>query len=114
MHGNKLHISNRAFLRNEQLYITLETSKEIQSKRDRKKGRHNTLQSYSEYSTRIKDPGVLTVYPHVVIVPRSFEITERGRKPRSLVRLLISLNCIVSFKKPINGWVVNGENVVLT
>jgi hypothetical protein len=32
MHGNKLHYSNRAFLRNEQLYITLETTKEIQGK----------------------------------------------------------------------------------
>jgi CRISPR-associated protein Cas5 subtype I-B len=76
------------------------------------RGHHNT-QGYPEYSTQIKEPRVLTVYPHVITVPRSYEITENGRKPKSLIRLLISLNCIVSFKKPINGWTINGETVTL-
>jgi len=66
-----------------------------------------------EYSTKIKESRVLTVYPHIITVPRSYEITEKGRKPKSLVKLLVSLNCIVSFKKSIDGWVINGENVAL-
>ena len=86
---------------------------EIKDK-NRKRGHHNTLQGYPEYSTRIKEPGVLTVYPHIITVPRSYEIAENGRKPRSLIKLLISLNCTVSFKKPIDGWTINGETVALT
>ena len=86
----------------------------VRIEKNGKKQKDHTLEGYHEYSTRIKGPGVLTVYPHVVTVPRSYEIIEKGRRPESLVRLLISLNCIVSFKKPIEGWVINGENVVLT
>jgi CRISPR-associated protein Cas5 subtype I-B len=90
----------------------------IQKNDKRQKGhkQHDYQDIYKgvqEYSTRIKASGVLTVYPHVITVPRSYEITEKGRKPKLLIKLLISLNCVVSFKKPIDGWVVNGENVVL-
>jgi hypothetical protein len=88
------------------------SDQEKKKKRSKQKG-HNTLQYYPEYSTQIKDSGVLTVYPHIVTAPRSYEISEKGRKPRSLVKLLISLNCIVSFKKPIDGWTINGEAVCL-
>jgi CRISPR-associated protein Cas5 subtype I-B len=92
-----------------------DTTDEKNEKRQkgRKQSNYTSNRKYHEYTTRIKGSGVFTVYPHVITVPRTYEITEGGRRPRTLVKLLISLNCIVSFKKPIDGWVINGENVVL-
>lgn len=56
------------------------TSEQKKKKISKSKG-HNMLKNYLEYSTRIKGPGLLITYPHVITVPRSYEISETGRKP---------------------------------
>ena len=66
-----------------------------------------------EYSTRVKKDNTLIVYPQIVRSPKSYEITEKGRKPKIYEKVLMSLNCIIKLKKDFNGFVIDDEKVSL-
>ena len=66
-----------------------------------------------EYSTRVKKDNALVVYPQIVRSPKSYEITENGRKPQIYEKVLMSLNCIIKLKKDFNGFVIDDEKVSL-
>lgn len=68
-----------------------------------------------EFYSKIKKERSLTVNPHLITIPRSYEITEdSGRKPKSIEGLLMFSNCILSFKKPVDGYLIDDEPVSLT
>lgn len=68
-----------------------------------------------QFHTTIKNEESLTVNPELITVPRSYIITETdGRKPNSVEGLLVFSNCTISFKKPINGYIIDNQNVSLT
>jgi CRISPR-associated protein Cas5 subtype I-B len=66
-----------------------------------------------EYHTKIKEPNKVTVYTEKVRSPRNFEITQRGRIPKNHKKFLMSVNCRLFFKRPLEGYEINGENVCL-
>ncbi len=66
-----------------------------------------------EFYTKIKKAGELTVYTETVKSSTAFDITERGRKPVSQGKFLMSVNCRLFFRKPIEGYEIDGENVCL-
>ncbi len=68
-----------------------------------------------EFYSTIKKEKSLTINPQFVTVPRSYEITEdSGRKPNSIEGLLMFSNCVLSFKKPLDGYLIDDEPVSLT
>jgi hypothetical protein len=66
-----------------------------------------------EYSAIMKSPNSFTVYPDIVYAPRYYQITKTDRKPVDQKKLLMSLNCKIRFRKMIDGFEINGENVCL-
>jgi len=65
------------------------------------------------YTTKLKDANALTIYPEVVESPKSYVLTERGRIPNNHIKFLMSVNCEISFKEPIEGYTFDGENICL-
>lgn len=67
-----------------------------------------------DYYVIIKEEGKMTVYPQLVRAPRSYEITDSGRKPHNYQTLLMSLNCNIHFRKnKLRGYRIDGEEVCL-
>ena len=71
------------------------------------------VDSNTEYWTKIKDPNQITVFTETITSPTSFEITDNGRKPKEFKRFLMSVNCNLIFRKKIDGYNIDGENVCL-
>jgi CRISPR-associated protein Cas5 subtype I-B len=66
-----------------------------------------------EFYTKIEKSGDFTVYTETVTTSTAFDITERGRKPLAHKKFLMSVNCRLFFKKAIEGYEIDGENVCL-
>jgi hypothetical protein len=66
-----------------------------------------------EFYTKIKKSGDFTVYTETVTTSTAYDITERGRKPIAHKKFLMSVNCKLYFKKAIEGYEIDGENVCL-
>jgi CRISPR-associated protein Cas5 subtype I-B len=66
-----------------------------------------------DFYTKLKKAGDFTVYTETVKSSTAFQITEKGRKPTSHKKFLMSVNCRLFFKKPIEGYEIDGENVCL-
>jgi CRISPR-associated protein Cas5 subtype I-B len=71
------------------------------------------LEEGFRYTTKLKDANTLTIYPEVVESPTSYQLTKRGRVPNNSTKFLVSVNCKVSFKEPIEGYIIDGENICL-
>jgi hypothetical protein len=66
-----------------------------------------------EFYTKIRKSGDFTVYTETVTTSTAYDITERGRKPIAHKKFLMSVNCKLYFKKAIEGYEIDGENVCL-
>jgi CRISPR-associated protein Cas5 subtype I-B len=66
-----------------------------------------------DYYTKIKEPQKITVHTETVRSPTRYEITERGRSPTNQKSFLMSVNCRIFFKKPLDGYEIDGDNVCL-
>lgn len=66
-----------------------------------------------DFYTKIKKPGDFTVFTETVKSTTAFHITEKGRKPIHQEKFLMSVNCRLVFKKPLDGYQIGGENVCL-
>lgn len=66
-----------------------------------------------EFHIKIKKSGDFTIYTEMVTAPTSFDITEKGRKPITHKKFLMSVNCRLFFRKAIEGYEIDGENVCL-
>jgi CRISPR-associated protein Cas5 subtype I-B len=66
-----------------------------------------------EFYTKIKKSGDLTVYTEIATAPTAFDITERGRRPIARKKFLMAVNCKLFFKKAIEGYEIDGENICL-
>jgi CRISPR-associated protein Cas5t len=65
------------------------------------------------YTTLLKEANTFTIFPEVVESPTSYELTPRGRVPNNRKKFLMSVNCKISFKEPIEGYEIDGEDVCL-
>ena len=72
-----------------------------------------SIDDRTQYHTKIKEPNKVSVYTETIKCPTGFEITEKGRKPKNQKKFLMSVNCRVFFKNPLNGYEIDGENVCL-
>jgi CRISPR-associated protein Cas5 subtype I-B len=66
-----------------------------------------------EFYTKVKKPGDYTVYAETVIASSAFDITEKGRRPVAHKKFLMSVNCRLFFRKTIEGYEIDGENICL-
>jgi CRISPR-associated protein Cas5 subtype I-B len=67
-----------------------------------------------DYYVTIKEEGKMTVYPQLVRAPRLYKITDAGREPTEYQTLLMSVNCIIHFrKKGFKGYLLDKEKVCL-
>jgi CRISPR-associated protein Cas5 subtype I-B len=66
-----------------------------------------------DFYTKIKEPNYLTVYAEIVNSTTAFSINEKGRKPVHQRKFLMPVNCRLFFRKPLEGYQINGENVCL-
>ena len=71
------------------------------------------IESDNKYSTTLKEENQITVSPQIIKSPTSYVITEMGRRPENFATFLMAVNCTLSFRKPIDGIELNGENVCL-
>jgi CRISPR-associated protein Cas5 subtype I-B len=65
------------------------------------------------YTTRLRDANTFTIYPEIVESPTSYQVTKRGRVPGNRKKFLMSVNCKITFKEPIDGYEIDGENICL-
>jgi CRISPR-associated protein Cas5 subtype I-B len=65
------------------------------------------------YTTTLKKANTFTIFPEIIESPTTYKLTSRGRVPSNRKKFLMSVNCNISFKEPIEGYEINGENVCL-
>ncbi|MGA7007408.1 MAG: CRISPR-associated protein Cas5, partial [Nitrososphaeraceae archaeon] len=63
------------------------------------------------YTTLLKEANTFTIFPEIVESPTSYELTPRGRIPNYRKKFLMSVNCKISFKEPIEGYEIDGEDI---
>jgi CRISPR-associated protein Cas5 subtype I-B len=71
------------------------------------------LENDIEYYTKIKEPHKITAYAETVRSPTSYEVTDRGRRPKGQKKFLMFVNCRIFLKSALNGYEIEGENVCL-
>ncbi len=65
----------------------------------------------TKFNTKIKDPLLLTVYPFIASCPTKYILNNNGRSPINFHRILMSVNCIIEFKHPLDVYQINGDKV---
>ena len=66
-----------------------------------------------EYSTHIIDNNKLVLLPEISKTVYSFEYTNKGRNPKEYINLIMSYNCELRFKNPIQSYKIGEENICL-